>query len=80
MSGDDNHQEGLFSHVSPEKSVPADHPLRPIRKMVDEILRRCHRTLRKIKSGVPGITVSRLQNRIELRMIPLWAASEPFRR
>jgi hypothetical protein len=37
MRGDDNQQEGMFSYVSPEKRVPADHPLRPIRKMVDEI-------------------------------------------
>jgi len=39
MRGDDNQQEGMFSYVSPEKRVPADHPLRPIRKMVDEILK-----------------------------------------
>jgi hypothetical protein len=36
MRGDDNQQEGIFSYISPEKRVPADHPLRPIRKMVDE--------------------------------------------
>ena len=39
MRGDDNQQEGIFSYISPEKRVPADHPLRPIRKMVDEILK-----------------------------------------
>src|SRR5271163_3966204 len=39
MRGDDNQQEGMFSYISPEKRVPADHPLRPIRKMVDEILK-----------------------------------------
>jgi hypothetical protein len=39
MRGDDNQQEAMFSCVSPEKRVPADHPLRPIRKMVDEILK-----------------------------------------
>jgi hypothetical protein len=39
MRGDDNQQEGIFSYISPEKLVPADHPLRPIRKMVDEILK-----------------------------------------
>jgi hypothetical protein len=38
MRGDDNLQEGIFSYISPEKRVPADHPLRPIRKMVDELL------------------------------------------
>lgn len=30
-----NLQEGMFSYISPEKRVPAEHPLRPIRKMVD---------------------------------------------
>ena len=39
MRGDDNQQEGMFSYISPEKRVPEDHPLRPIRKMVDEILK-----------------------------------------
>ena len=34
MRGDDNQQEGMFSYISPEKRVPADHPLQPIRKMV----------------------------------------------
>jgi hypothetical protein len=34
MRGDDDLQEGIFSYISPEKRVPADHPLRPIRKMV----------------------------------------------
>jgi hypothetical protein len=37
MRGDDNQQEGIFSYISPEKRVPAEHPLRPIRKIVDEI-------------------------------------------
>lgn len=29
----------MFSYVSPEQRVPADHPLRAIRQLVDEILR-----------------------------------------
>ena len=40
MRGDDNLQEGIFSYISPEKRVPTDHPLRPIRKLVDEMLRK----------------------------------------
>ena len=36
MRGDDNLQEGIFSYISPEKRVPTDHPLRPIRKLVQE--------------------------------------------
>lgn len=29
----------MFSYVSPEARVPADHPLRPIRTLVDDVLR-----------------------------------------
>src|SRR3989442_14763511 len=39
MRGEDNKQEAMFSYVSPEKRVPTDHPLRPIRAMVDGILK-----------------------------------------
>ena len=39
MRGDDLQQDAMFSYVSPERRVPADHPLRPIRRMVDPMLR-----------------------------------------
>ena len=35
MRGTDSQQAHMFSYVSPEQRVPADHPLRPIRAMVD---------------------------------------------
>src|SRR4030081_183580 len=38
MRGDDKQQMGVFSYVSAEQRVPADHPLRAIRTMVDEAL------------------------------------------
>jgi len=38
MRGDDKQQLGVFSYVSAEQRVPADHPLRAIRTMVDEAL------------------------------------------
>ena len=38
MRGLDIQQNSLFSTVSPEQRVPKDHPLRPIRRMVDEAL------------------------------------------
>src|SRR5262249_29060153 len=40
MRGDDVQQGAMFSYLSPEQRVPADHPLRPIRKMVDTVLKR----------------------------------------
>jgi len=39
MRGEDIQQHELFSYGSLEARVPADHPLRPIRKMVDEALK-----------------------------------------
>ncbi len=38
MRGTDSRMEGLFSYVSCEARVPADHPLRLIRAVVDEAL------------------------------------------
>lgn len=43
MRGFESNQEGLFSYVSPEARVPADHPLRAIRVYADEALRRMSR-------------------------------------
>src|SRR3984957_18321784 len=62
MHGDDNQQEGMFSYISPEKRVPADHPLRPIRKMVDEILKEMSPKFAKLYSDVgrPSIAPERL--------------------
>jgi transposase len=62
MRGDDNQQEGMFSYVSPEKRVPADYPLRPIRRMVDEILKEMSPQFAKLYSDVgrPSIAPERL--------------------
>jgi transposase len=38
MRGGDERSEGLFSYVSCEARVPANHPLRAIRAIVDEAL------------------------------------------
>jgi transposase len=40
MRGDDQQSGHLFSYLSPEQRVPADHPLRAIRQMTDEALQR----------------------------------------
>ena len=52
MRGDDNQQEGMFSYISPEKRVPEDHPLRAVRKMVDEILKEMSPKFAKLYSDV----------------------------
>ncbi len=38
MRGADHQQPAMFSVVSLEDRVPADHPLRPLRTMVDRAL------------------------------------------
>ena len=40
MRGDDDRSSHPFSYLSPEQRVPADHPLRAIRTMTDDALRR----------------------------------------
>ena len=39
MRGDDREPDAMFSYVSAEQRVPADHPLRAIRALVDDVLR-----------------------------------------
>jgi transposase len=39
MRGQDKQQSAMFSYLSPEERVPAKHPLRPIRLMVDVALK-----------------------------------------
>jgi transposase len=36
MRGADENQDGMFSYLSPAARVPKDHPLRPIKKMVNQ--------------------------------------------
>ena len=48
MRGDDQQPDSMFSYVSPEQRVPRDHPLRPIRQLVDEILREMSREFDKL--------------------------------
>ena len=39
MRGAYQKQESAFSYISPEKRVPSEHRLRPIREMVDTVLK-----------------------------------------
>ena len=62
MRGDDQQQFSVFSYVAPEDRVPADHPLRPIRKAVDEVLHAMSRQFDKLyaETGRPSIPPERL--------------------
>ena len=57
MRGEERVQAGMFSYVSLEQGVPADHPLRVIRKLTDEVLCSLNEELDKLyaDSGRPSI-------------------------
>jgi transposase len=70
MRGPDERSEFLFSYLSPEQRVPADHPLRPIRRMVDEAFARLSpkfETLYK-KFGRPSIPPEQLLRALLLQV------------
>jgi transposase len=62
MRGDDRKQQAMFSYVSPEARVPKDHPLRPIRVMVDNALNDLAPLFREMYShtGRPSIPPEQL--------------------
>lgn len=50
MRGEDLNQTAVFSYVSPEERIPADHPLRMIRRLTDAALRQLSRRFAKLYS------------------------------
>src|SRR5215467_11373075 len=71
MRGDDQHQAEMFSYISPEQRVPKDHPLRPIRNLVDEILVEPSPRLNKLysKVGRPSIPPEKLLRALLLQAL-----------
>jgi transposase len=71
MRGDDVRQGAMFSYVSPEQRVPADHPLRPIRQMVDEVLKSLSRRFAQLYShtGRPSIPPEKLLRALLLQVL-----------
>jgi transposase len=62
MRGTDQQQTHVFSYLSPEQRVRKDHPLRPIRTLVDEILKQLSPRFDKMyaKVGRPSIPPEQL--------------------
>src|SRR5437773_8668891 len=71
MRGADGQQSGMFSYVSPERRIPADHPLRPIREMTDEVLRHLSRRFAGLypKTGRPSIAPEKLLRALLLQIL-----------
>ena len=70
MRGDDLDQSPLFSYLSPEDRVPADHPLRLVRSMTDEALRGLSAEFEKLYSpmGRPSIAPEKLLRALLLQV------------
>jgi transposase len=71
MRSPDLQEVALYSYISPEQRVPADHPLRPIRAMVNAVLRTLSPEFNKIYSiyGRPSIPPERLLRCLLLQVL-----------
>src|SRR6202045_2835883 len=71
MRGKDTQQSAMFSYVSPEARVPANHPLRPIRTMVDVVLKGLSRSFGRlyIDWGRPSIAPEKLLRGLLLQVL-----------
>ena len=61
----------MFSYVSPERRIPADHPLRPIRAMTDTVLRQLSPRFARLyaKTGRPSIAPEKLLRALLLQVL-----------
>ncbi len=71
MRGQDTQQSAMFSYVSLEDRIPADHPLRAMRKMVDAALRELSPLFDKLyaPSGRDSIPPERLLRALLLQVL-----------
>jgi transposase len=71
MRGDDPRHESMFSYVTPEQRVRADHPLRPIRRMTDAALEHLSSRFDRLYStiGRPSIPPEQLLRALLLQML-----------
>lgn len=71
MRGTAGDQPGMFSYVTMEARIPADHPLRPIREMTDAALRGMSRKLGTLYShtGRPSIPPEHLLRALVVQVL-----------
>lgn len=71
MRGIEDKRDAMFIYVSPEDFVPADHPLRPIRTMVDQALESLSVEFDRMYShtGRPSIPPERLLKALILQAL-----------
>jgi transposase len=71
MRGTEDKRDAMFIYLSPEDFVPADHPLRPIRTMVDQALESLSAEFDRMYShtGRPSIPPERLLKALILQAL-----------
>lgn len=71
MRGADTQQSAMFSYLSPEHRVPANHPLRPIREMTDLALKALSPAFSRMYSafGRPSIAPEKLLRALLLQLL-----------
>jgi transposase len=71
MRGDDRQQAAMWSYISPEQRVPADHPLRPLRVMVDAAMGELSAEFAQLYSpvGRPSIAPEKLLRALLLQVL-----------
>lgn len=71
MRGDDRQQGAMFSYISPEARVPAEHPLRTLRAMVDQVLAELSPQLEQLyaPTGRPSIAPEKLLRALLLQVL-----------
>src|SRR6476659_7998733 len=71
MRGTDTQQSSMFSYLSPDKRVPAQHPLRRIRVMVDEATQALSPVFSSLYSafGRPSIPPEKLLRALLLQVL-----------
>ena len=71
MRGTDTQQSSMFSYLSPEERVPENHPLRPIRLMVDDALKALSPAFSRLYSafGRPSIPPEKLLRALLLQVL-----------
>src|SRR5258708_29096175 len=71
MRGFDKQESAMFSYLAAEQRVRAEHPLRPIRKMTNEVLKGLSRTFSEIyaTTGRPSIAPEKLLRALLLQVL-----------
>jgi len=59
MRGTPERQDSMFTYVSVEERVPADHPLRPIKAYADSALKDLSRTFEQMYSDKAALRFRR---------------------